>query len=63
MAAFNLNRLHLDRALAHMEATEYARFKHTIKGSTTTTTQGITIDNNSYRTRQASFELVEEDYQ
>jgi hypothetical protein len=46
-----------------MEATEYARFKHTIKGSTTTTTQGITIDNNSYRTRQASFELVEEDYQ
>jgi len=32
-AAYNLNRLHLDRALQHLNATEYAQFKHTISAN------------------------------
>jgi hypothetical protein len=43
-----------------MEATEYARFKHTIKGSASNTQ--MTPENASYRNRQGTNEVVEEDY-
>jgi hypothetical protein len=32
-ASFNMNRMHLERALDHVDAFEYARFKHTLGSS------------------------------
>lgn len=39
-ASFNLNRLHLERALEHVDAFEYARFRHTLGSSDPGSTNG-----------------------